>query len=350
MKRLIVALVASFAITCYGQTSYLNLLSPSPIGIALSAGAWIYDNASKDRVYFIKVKGVGANQKEAREDGFKVAIDNAVGSMLLSESTISDGAVIKKEIIQYSSGYVQRYEVTGKQQVGNDVVVYMDVYVSHSKIAKRLTNNNKVASRIDSQQLDASVSTLQRQTKDGDRVILAILNDYPEKAFTIENKQLSLVRNSDRSISLHVPYKMKWSTSYVEALGEAIVKTKEEVDYHNRQSAFRIVARAEGVLFLDRSWESWTFDRKRYDLFLDAFYKRVPMVRVVVHNNQNRIVYDQCFETDSGFTEVLDNRVVIEGSHTPNNQKAIINNINENTLSDLQKVSLSIVRSSECRI
>ena len=47
----------------------------APIGVALTVGSWIVERGSGEKVYFVKVNGVGKTEKQAREDGFKVQVD-----------------------------------------------------------------------------------------------------------------------------------------------------------------------------------------------------------------------------------------------------------------------------------
>ncbi len=349
MKKLLVAVVASFAITCYGQPSYIGLISPSPIGVALTVGSWIVERGSGEKVYFVKVNGVGKTEKQAREDGFKVAIDNAVGSFILSETETSNNRIQRRDIIEYSSGYVSRYEVLSKQQSSDQIVLTMDVYVSHSKIANRLTNKSAKSNTINSVQLDAAVSTLQKQTRNGDKVIAAVLNDYPHKAFILENKPISIVRNNDRTLSMSIPYTMRWSPEYVEAIGEAVERTKEDVSYFDRSNGYRLIVKMAGSFFIDKRWESITFDRNRYQMFLDSFDRTKIMLRATITNKINMVVYDQCFDINNQFVEAVDNRVVIKGNEVVTNRGFMIDRIDENKISEMQTLLLEVVKQQNCR-
>lgn len=342
MKRLAVVAAVLFSLNCPAQTTPLTILSPSPLGVVLTIGSWISDVGSRDKVYRVQVKGIGRNEAEARKEGFKVAIENAVGSLVLSESQVTNNDVARRDIIEYSSGYVSRYNVIEKQQQQGQVVVVMDVYVSQSKIANRLMNKSENVSAVEGTQLQAAVSTLQRQTINGDKVINAVLNDYPYKAFNIQNQSISLVRNPDRTISMHIPYVMEWNRDYLKALGEAITRTNEGVDYYDRGGAFRIVVR-EGNRFIGKSYDTWTADRNRYDQFFIAM-DAPPKIKVSVTNPANRVVYEKCVDAVDQFVELVDNRVVVDGS-IRTSKKIIAPGIDERMLPEMTRLNLSVVRS-----
>jgi len=349
MKSLVAILLVVFAVSSHSQTPNLSLLAPSPVGVALSVGAWIVDKLDGNKVYYVKVKGVGSNEKQAREDGFKVAIDNAVGSLILSETEVVNNRVARREIIEYSSGYVTSFQVLSREQLGNQVVVTMDVYVSHSKIANRLLNKSKQASTINGTELSTAVSTLQKQTRDGDRVIATILKDYPQKAFVIENKPISIVRNSDRTLSMVIPHTMRWSPEYVEAIGEAVEKTKEDVSYFDRPNGYRLIVKMAGMLFIDRRWESTTFDRNRYQMFIDSLDRTRIMLRATITNKARVVIYDQCYDINNQFIEAVDNRVVIKGNEVLTNRSFTLNGISEDKINEMQTLSLEVVRQQDCR-
>jgi hypothetical protein len=342
MKRLAVAAAMVVAFNCQAQSA-ATFIAPSPLGIVLTVGTWINDIGSRNKVYLVQVKGIGRTEAEARKEGFKVAVENAVGTLVLSESQVTNQDVARRDIIEYSSGFVTKYTVLEKQQHEGQAVVFMDVYVSESKIANRLMNKSENLSIVEGSQLHATVSTLQNQTRNGDKVISAVLNDYPSKAFNILNQPVSLVRNQDRTISIHIPYTMEWNKDYLRSLGEAISRTNEGVDYYNRSGAYRIVVR-EGNRFTGKSWDTWTADRKRYDQFFIAMDNQ-PKIKVSVTNAANRVVYEKCVDAVDPFVELVDNRVVIEGSVKTSNRKIIAPGIDERMLPEMTRLNLSVVRS-----
>jgi len=341
--KLIIGLLLVVSVNAYSQTA-LNLLVPSPIGVALSIGSWIIKD--REKVYKIQVESVAATDELARKEAFKVAIDNAVGSLVLSESTIVRGRVDRNEIIQYSSGYVTKYDVVSRTVSNNQVRLVIDVYVSHSLIANRLLNSSQSAEFINGPQYKATASTIQQQSSDGDKIVNAVLNDFPTKAFVISDVAVKLVRNNDRSLAIHIPYKMEWSKDYVRSIGEVIVSTTEKADFYDRGQAYRIVAR-HGLLF-QKIWEAWTLDSRRYQLFYDKLGRHNPMIMVSVKNANNKTIDERCVDVGGPFVETVDRRIIIDGNYKESNNILVLDNINEDRLEEYNRLTISVVNGFSC--
>ncbi len=83
-------------------------LTPSPLGIALTVGKWIYDAATKQQVYYVEVAGEGPDPTQARDNGFRLATELALGSLISSETEVRNGRIQRDEIISYSSGLCRK--------------------------------------------------------------------------------------------------------------------------------------------------------------------------------------------------------------------------------------------------
>jgi hypothetical protein len=128
MKRLLTLALLSFSLAAGAQTPW------SVASTALTIGKWITTDSKK--VYYVQVRSEGYTPDEARRNGFSYAIDQAVGSIVVSEKEIN-GDLVRNDIINYSSGYVENFKVLNTTAQGNKYVVVQDVWVSHSKIAER---------------------------------------------------------------------------------------------------------------------------------------------------------------------------------------------------------------------
>ena len=73
------------------------MIMPSPLGIILTVGQWIYNGTEK--VYYIEVEGEGPTPEEARLNGFRLAVEQSVGSIIASETEVRNERAIRDEII-----------------------------------------------------------------------------------------------------------------------------------------------------------------------------------------------------------------------------------------------------------
>lgn len=306
MRYAVAVIAAAFLSTATAQS---NWIYPSPFGVIVSAGKLIYDSDYK-REHLVTVKSIGNDERDARAHGFQLAIEHVVGQLILSESAINNKEVVRKEIIQYSSGYVSKYEVRELTKSGDQTIVVMDVWVKESKIADRLTANIQQNNKVDGRNVAARIITVQRQTDNGDRVLRAVLNDYPTKAMNVSYKDVYVERTSDRNVNMVIPVTVGWNEGYLKGVGEALVAINEGVSYKNRRNGYRLVSRLPGIIY-SRTYDVWTEDIKRYSLFNDTF--ATIGIRVEIFNGGGNRIYEKCDTPQHELAKFIDNQVILDG-------------------------------------
>lgn len=194
-------------------------LTPSPLGIVLTLGTWL--NRDSKKVYYVEVEGAGADPFTARNNGFKLAVEQAVGALVLRETEVKNMTVVRNDIITYSSGYVDDFKITGETRIGAEHRVRMQVWVSNSKIADRLLAESRAQQPIPSERMATQIDTVLKSKADGDRMLNAVLADYPKRSFRIEiGSTKSWVENRQGVVTLD--YTLQWDHNYTRALQEAL--------------------------------------------------------------------------------------------------------------------------------
>ena len=130
------------------QSNPAAVLLPSPLSVILMVGRWLAE-PGQPRVYYIRVQARGTTESEARREAYKRAIEEAIGSLVASESVVVNQELKRREIIEYSSGYIDRFKVLNQYHDGRHFVVDMDVWVKHSQIADRLLVKSESSGKID---------------------------------------------------------------------------------------------------------------------------------------------------------------------------------------------------------
>jgi hypothetical protein len=140
-------------------------MMPNPIGIALTVGKWIYDSATRQQVYYIEVAGNGATTTQARDNGFRLAVESALGSLISSETVVQNGRVQRDEIISYAAGFVDRFETVDTRTGPDGVVVTMQVWVKRSALADRLLNRSEKSGEVDGARATVQLQTLNQESQ-----------------------------------------------------------------------------------------------------------------------------------------------------------------------------------------
>lgn len=337
MKIAVALVAAAFLSTATAQTN--SLLYPSPLGIVISTGKFIYDY-DFNREHLVTVRSIGKTEAEARTNAFQLAVEHVVGQLILSEREVSNNQVVRNDIIQYSSGYVSRYDVKKRETSGNQEILLVDVYVKQSKIAQRLVNHSADKSRIDSKNLAVQVKTLSNQTKNGDKVLKTILNDYPSRALIVSHKDVYVERSQQRGLTMGVPVRLTWSNEYVESLGEALLATKEGLEYQNRKYGYRLAARVNKSL-IPRTYDIWTEDRTRYNMMNYTF--STIGIKLEISDSSGNVIVENCVEPMHQLTKFVNNQIIVDGTakleHT-----VTIDNLDVDMIDRMDRINIIAVK------
>jgi hypothetical protein len=222
------ALVILAGTTAHAQVpiGVTTAVMPSPLGIALTVGKWIYDAATKEQVYYIEVAGKGRTAEEARTVAFRIAVEQAVGSIMSSETEVRNGRIVRDEIINYASGYVDRYEITNQVASAVGVRIAMRVWVRKSVLSNRLLNRSERSGEVDGSRASVQLATLNQERATGDRLVQTVLNDFPKRSFDIELKNTELKYGGRQGV-LEVPFTVTWNRDYLKSLWTALDATSQ---------------------------------------------------------------------------------------------------------------------------
>lgn len=303
---ILAAALALAPLQSYSQSSTLQMLKPSPIGIALSVGQWLLKDRKK--VYFIRVQGEGYTYEEAKQQAFVTAVDLAVGAVVLSETEVSNRRVVRNDLIKYSAGFVDDFRVTNQSTHGNVIRLEVDVWVSSSKISDRLLAGSKQEGLIDGDRHAAQLESINRSTVAGDRQLQVVLNDFPKRSFVTKAGKTQIEMQPDRSALLAVDFVAYWDHRYLEALNEALQNLKPKTPICGVYSTGDIVPiQAKKVMVrIKKNPMGWGFqDLNCYHYDDPNYYHQVeqrlgkPLFLIGKFYSQGRTVLQTgCFDVD----------------------------------------------------
>lgn len=327
MRFVIAVLLALNISTAYSQS---KALYPSPLGVIISVGRFIFD-AEENKVTKITVKADGRDENEAKKNAFIAAVQHVSGETLLAERQIHDGKVIHNNVVQYSSGHVSKFVIVDKT-VGDNTTLVVDVWVKQTKIHERLTNYSVPTDRVDGQNFSAQITTLIQQTENGDKLIGAVLDDFPRQSFSLTNTNVSIER-TDGKFHMHVPVTVAWNEAYVTSLKEALILTKESPKW---STGYGISVGGSTVYFDDYG---------RWNNIRSNLMKLAVRVSILDHNNN--VVATRCDFISHRLITFNKQHMTINSGST-SEQDIIIRNIN---VADVERMNtLDIKAVNTCRV
>lgn len=283
MKRLLVLLVA---LTCYSAQAQLA-------GLIISAAQLVSNQVP---VYYVKVQATGPDAEQARQHAFRLAVEKAVGTVVLSESEMYNSRVTRNEIINYSSGFVDKFNILEQKQVGNSVQLTVEVWVASSAIANRLLNSSSTAGTVNGSRIAVQISSLQDQRQQTDKLLDTFFRDYPTRAFDIVLQPVKVGFYSNRQGYLTVPFMMRWNPQYIDSLTE-LVKTVNQFPNCKAmrgecRGAESSIAVLSNVLAFDPG--AWFGDEVSGDIIYKHMFADRPNYRLTLETARgNNYVY--CF-------------------------------------------------------
>lgn len=171
---------------------------------------------------YIRTTGIGNTYEEAKNNAFREAIEYQVGVVIASERESYNEKLVKNEILAYSSAFVDEYKIISQQNIGNKVQVVVDVKLSLLRLSDRILSKGKDSKNLDGAKHDNQYKSFLENKQNGDRILASVLNDYPRRAYDIQQSDYVVKLDAYRNLTLTIPYEFKWNPNYIASLHDAV--------------------------------------------------------------------------------------------------------------------------------
>jgi hypothetical protein len=282
---------ACFLSTAQAQLSGVvgAAMVPSPLGIVLTVGKWVYDAATKKQVYYIEVAGQGTDPTQARDNGFRLAVEQALGTLISSETEVQNGRIVRDEIVSYAAGFVDRFEIVETRTATAGTLVFMRVWVKRSDLSDRLLNRSERSGEVDGARASVQLQTLNQERATGDRLLQQVLNDFPKRAFDIDLKPADIVRQN-RSAQMEVNFVVRWNQDYLRSLWTAL-----EATAYRGATPVSTVGVNSGSWFGGFGGQARFDDTQKYQAVVRSLVGTVPAVMVTVRGTNRDVIHRACY-------------------------------------------------------
>jgi hypothetical protein len=297
------------------QSNAATMLLPGPWSVILFVGRWLTET-NNNRVYYIRVQARGETESQARQEAYKRAIEEAVGSLVLSESVVINEDLKRREIIEYSSGYIDRSQVINQYHDGRHFVIDMDVWVRHSHIADRLLNQAQSTVEIDGVRLREQARSLTQERDQGQRVLSAVLADYPHRAYKIHNQTLASSFSARRTLDVTVGFDLIMDAKFLYSLYESMKTVSQahsagDCRYNCGNYTVVLQGRHDRVFFNLWQWSFRFADLAQAQTMESQLTANPPAVLLTVRDGGGHDIWKQCY-----FWPELDG--IVRFQHPPN--------------------------------
>ena len=186
-----------------------------------SLGEILSSNNQKSQI-LVQVNSEGKTLDEAKQIGFRSAIEEAVGFLGISREEWLDDSLIIDSFKTYSAGYISDYEIIKQAQRSDGWYLLMNVKVTSSKIALIFKSSNNPELKVLGSKIQASIDSNIRQRDDGDQLLGTVFSQYPTNAYIVKANSTVVGINNLRQPTIDIPWEINMSQTWLEALDEAL--------------------------------------------------------------------------------------------------------------------------------
>ena len=350
MKRHLVAAVLAVMMAVPAQAN--DWWIPSPVSMALTVGQWLMKD--REQVFYLRVRAQGRDEKHARDQAFRLAVEQAIGALVLSETEVRRGNVDRNDIISFSSGFVHDFKILESRSVNGAQEIVVDVWVARSHLADRLLSTSRTDATVEGGRVSRQIETFQHSRDQGDRVLATVLADFPTRAFKITLGKTQVLVNEYRQPVLSVNMHINWSDTYLKSLDEAVKRVSHapECDTwlmrQNNQCRSKVRAKVlENTGFFD--------DQVVGDLIHNNMGMDPPRLYLRLLDRTGAVVYTDCitplgvdpYEHFNRYFYQVSGRHLSVDPHMSRSGDVRIDLDKLNTR-DLDRVEAEMVRRSQC--
>jgi hypothetical protein len=170
----------------------------------------------------VQVEGHGETEKEAERDGWRVACEQVIGQVIVSDQEVKHDQLTKDSIGNYSSCRTDASETLEKRKDEFGYSLKMNVTVSDSKIAQRMMYKGEQSQLIHGNQIQIQIESEVEQRVQGDQLLSQVLNSYPEHAFLVTAGQTEYKISNRRAPYIEIPIEIRMSSTWLTALSDTL--------------------------------------------------------------------------------------------------------------------------------
>lgn len=243
----------------------------------------------------IRATGTGIDFESAKLNAFSNALDTYVGTVVVSERELNNYNLVKNDILVYSSGYITDFKVINESTLNGKTYLILDISINTNRISNRILGKFSSNQFIDGNKLNDKITSYRKERQSADKLLLNILNDYPQKAYNIEQLPFFLSTHN-RKIQIVMPYKLSWNYNYLMALNDVLIKTQDAKPKFLEQanSYITIFAKNPQDYVFGKNTNFKFNDVTHPDHIINTIYDRELRVMARIINSNNETVWYIC--------------------------------------------------------
>jgi hypothetical protein len=200
-----------FGIILMAFATKANAISPMDYVSLIIKGVEFFASKSVPEEITVTTKGIGETQPIAIENALNMAVQNAVGVLILSEQTVSGDKVVRDLVAQYSSGVVNSYKV--KNCDGVPITCEVVAKVSPMKFMRKLQGDSQTI-QVNGNDLFMQHQTAKNAFLQKEVVTKYYMKQIRESGLDVTIKSVKVVPSDSKNVRLAINYEVKWNKEF----------------------------------------------------------------------------------------------------------------------------------------
>jgi len=243
-------------------------------------------------------------------------VEQALGSVIASETEQRNSRIRRDEVISYAAGFVERFEIVNTTSTGSGYEIAMRVWIQRTNLAERLLVTSRADGQIDGARAAVAVETAQYSRSQGDRLLATVLSDFPKRSFDIKVRPIEIELDDNRNPLVVIVYHITW----------------------NRQYEKSVIAAQKAVGMRCSGWgEKCPPDQAIKDLHWNNFVGGNPHVLVNITSDSGEIQWRTCFKYKE--LSEFQTRIIRGYTKIP---------VSTEELKNMNRVEVTVVRHENC--
>lgn len=191
--------------------SNVNAFSPVDYVSLVYHGIKFFASKSVPKEFTVTAKGTGETQPIAIQNALNMAVQNAVGVLVISEQTVNNDKVVQNLVAQYSSGVVNSYEV--KKCYGVPITCEVVAKVSPWKFMRKLQGDSQTI-HVNGNDLFMKHETMKNAFLQKELITKYYMQQIRQSGLEVKIKSVKVEPHIGSNVRLAVNYEVTWNKEF----------------------------------------------------------------------------------------------------------------------------------------
>lgn len=205
MKKMIVGCLLVASTTSVQSFTSLDYVSLIFQGIYFSASESVPEEIT------VNAKGIGDTQPIAIQAAINLAVEKAVGVLVISDQTVKNDKVVRNLVAQYSSGVVNSYEV--KKCEGKPVSCEIVAKVSPWKFMRKLEGDSQTI-QVNGNDLLMKHQTAKNALIQRYKMTQYYMSQIRQSGLDVMVRSVNVEPSVSNMVVLTIDYEVKWNKEF----------------------------------------------------------------------------------------------------------------------------------------